>query len=195
MNKKNILRLASIVGESRGVAAIEFALILPLMLILYLGAAEITHAIGTDRRVSLAARTVTDLVGRTTSLDCQGMSDSLGASSTVMAPYSVHPLTIILSSVQFDANGQGTIAWSIKWTETSTSPTIVSPAPEFPIGSPIVLTGDQARLAVANSSIIWGQANYLYQPTLGYVITGAFTMKDEMMMSPRLSQYVGFSGC
>ena len=51
-------------GDERGVSAVEFAMLLPLMLTLYLGAVEISQGIGADRKVTLTARTVADLVSQ-----------------------------------------------------------------------------------------------------------------------------------
>ena len=55
-------RLRRLIGDERGVSAVEFALLLPLMLTLYLGAVEVSQGIGADRKVTLTARTIGDLV-------------------------------------------------------------------------------------------------------------------------------------
>src|SRR5215475_8949091 len=58
-------RLVARFGEDqRGVSAVEFAMLLPLMLTLYLGTAEISLAVGTDRKVTLTTRTVADLASQ-----------------------------------------------------------------------------------------------------------------------------------
>ena len=57
-------RLGRLAGDERGVSAVEFAMLLPLMLTLYLGAVEISQGIGADRKVTLTARTVADLVSQ-----------------------------------------------------------------------------------------------------------------------------------
>ena len=73
--------------DQRGVSAVEFALLLPLMLTLYLGAVEISQAIGIDRKVTLTSRTVADLASQVSSLASSDMSNVLAASSAVIAPY------------------------------------------------------------------------------------------------------------
>ena len=55
-------RLWRLIGDERGVSAVEFALLLPLMLTLYLGAVEVSQGIRADRKVTLTARTIVDLV-------------------------------------------------------------------------------------------------------------------------------------
>ena len=44
-----------------------------------------------------------------------------------------------------------------------------------------------AALNVANSSLIWSEVQYAYTPTIGYVISGTLTLKDQIYMRPRLS--------
>jgi Flp pilus assembly protein TadG len=105
-------RLRSLAGDERGVSAVEFALILPLMLTLYLGAVELSQGIAADRKVTMTARTTADLVSQVTSLSTTDISNSLSAASAVMAPYPVSNLKVTVSSVAVDANSKATIAWS-----------------------------------------------------------------------------------
>src|SRR5262245_54815115 len=71
--------------DQRGVSAVEFAMILPLMVTLYLGAVEVSQGIGYDRKVTLTTRTVADLTSQVTTVTSTEMSNILGASAQVMA--------------------------------------------------------------------------------------------------------------
>ena len=92
---KNLVQIAcqfaqlarSLRRDERGVSAVEFAMLLPLMLSLYLGAVEISQGISADRKVTLTTRTVADLVSQVSSINNSDMSNSLNAASTVMAPF------------------------------------------------------------------------------------------------------------
>ena len=44
-----------------------------------------------------------------------------------------------------------------------------------------------AALNIANSSLVWSEVEYAYKPTIGYVISGTLTLKDQLYMRPRLS--------
>ena len=72
--------------ERRGIAAIEFAVLLPVLLVLYLGTFEVGQAISIKLNNSLAARTVADLASQYTTIYNADMTSILGASTTVMAP-------------------------------------------------------------------------------------------------------------
>ena len=80
-------RLARLRSDESGVSAVEFALLLPLMLMLYLGTAEVSLGIGVDRKVTLTSRTVADLASQVSSISSADMSNILGAASSVIAPH------------------------------------------------------------------------------------------------------------
>src|SRR4029450_10857561 len=94
--------------DRRGVSAVEFAMILPLMLTLYLGAVEVSQGIGTDRKVTMTTRTVADLASQVTNITNADMTNMLAASTAVMTPYPTATLQITVSSVQIDAPGNAT---------------------------------------------------------------------------------------
>ena len=77
--------------DQRGVSAVEFAMLLPLMITLYLGVVEISQAVGIDRKVTLTTRTVADLASQVTSITNADMTNLLGASSSVISPYDATP--------------------------------------------------------------------------------------------------------
>lgn len=85
-----------------GVSAVEFALILPLMLTLWAGMAELSHAIGVWRKVTLLARTVADLTSQGDSADpiaAATMSDILAASTAVLRPLAGSSAGIVVSAM------------------------------------------------------------------------------------------------
>jgi Flp pilus assembly protein TadG len=70
-------RLRRLMGDEQGVSAIEFALLLPLMVSLYLGAVEMSQGIAADRKVTLTARSIGDLVSQVSSINNTDMSNAL----------------------------------------------------------------------------------------------------------------------
>ena len=173
-------RLLGLAGDQRGVSAVEFALLLPLMLALYLGVVEISQGISADRKLTITARTVADLVSQASNASNSYMTKSLDAATAVMAPFPDSNLKITVSSVAIDANRNATVSWSDTKNGTARG-----------VGSTVTLP---SALLIANSSLIWSEAEYSYKPTIGYVISGTLTLKDQLYMRPRLSSCVTREG-
>jgi Flp pilus assembly protein TadG len=169
-------RLRRLIGDERGVSAVEFALLLPLMLTLYLGAVEVSQGIGADRKVTLTARTIGDLVSQVSSIGNSDMTNALNASSAVMAPFPAGNLTVTVTSVTIDSTGKATVDWSdtLHGTARTKGATVTLPT----------------ALNVANTSLIWSEVQYSYRPVIGYVVSGTLTLRDQIYMRPRLSTSV-----
>ncbi len=170
------LRLRDFARGQGGMAAVEFAALLPFMLIVYLGGIEIGDGVAIDRKVAITTRVVADLASRYTTIKNTDMSSILGASSTIIAPYSATPISVTVSQVTCDSKGNATVTWSDSLNGTAHA-----------LGSSVTLPG---TLAAANVSYIWGEVAYAYTPTLGYVMTGTLTLKNQIFMSPRQSATV-----
>ena len=162
--------------DRRGVSAVEFATVLPFMLIAYLGSVEVGNGINAKVRVAQTTRTVADLATQYFTIKNADMTNIFNASSAVMAPFSTSPLVITLSEVTTDASGNGTITWSDSLNGTAR-----------PVGQPVTLP---SQLQTPNISLIWAEVKYAYTPNLGYVMTGTLNLSDQVYMYPRLANYV-----
>jgi Flp pilus assembly protein TadG len=158
--------------DRRGVSAVEFALLAPLMITLYFGAVELSQAISADRKVSLVSRSVADLVAQSTNVTTAEMNNILAAGAAVATPFQSSNLRIVVSSVNIDANKVAKVGWSDGYNTTARS-----------VGQTVVLPDG---ILVANSSVIWAEVTYAYTPTIGYVITGTMNLTDQIYMRPRL---------
>src|SRR6267154_5564102 len=107
-----IQRLVSFARDRRGVSAVEFAMLLPLMVTLYLGAVEISQGVGIDRKVTLTTRTVADLASQVSSINNADMTNLLNASASVILPYDTTKLKVTVSEITIDSNGTAKIVWS-----------------------------------------------------------------------------------
>jgi Flp pilus assembly protein TadG len=169
--------------DERGVAAVEFAMLLPLMLTLYIGAVEVSQMVAADRKVTLAARTVADLAAQATTLNNADMTNILKAASAVMYPFPDAKVKMVLSQVKIDADGKATIAWSRQYHSTAR-----------PVNQEVTIP---AALKTPNTYLIWGEAEFEYLPIIGgaptdmfWKFTGAKNLTDNIFMRPRLSEQV-----
>ncbi|HEY2758441.1 MAG TPA: TadE/TadG family type IV pilus assembly protein [Pseudolabrys sp.] len=170
---------ARLARDKRGVSAVEFALVAPLMVGLYLGCAEISDGVAADRKVSLTTASIANLAAQTTSITSTQMDNIINASTAIIYPYSASNLKITLSCLNIDTNKNVTV----KWTRIQNGG-VVGNAPPLP-----------SALLVANTQLIYGRVTYTYKPTIGYTITGTLTLSDQMYMMPRITapSYNGIS--
>lgn len=158
------------------VSAVEFAIVLPFMLLLYVGGVEVGDGLAIQFKVTETARTVTDLTTQYVSIDSATMSNILGASSAVVAPYPTSSMVVTVSEVTTNSRGQGTITWSCSLNGTPR-----------PLNQSFTLP---SALQTANISLILGEVTYPYTPQLGYVITGTVNMYQSTYFYPRLSNQI-----
>jgi Flp pilus assembly protein TadG len=162
--------------DRAGVSAVEFALILPVMLTLYVGGVQVSEGLSIDRKVDHVTSTLADLVTQSKSLTDSDISNIFDASSSVMAPYSADPLGITLYQIYVDSTGTATVVWSEARNAT---------APE--VGTTVTLP---ASVAQTSTHIVAAVAEYPFTPAIGYVLTGSFTLSSTYYLRPRLSACV-----
>jgi Flp pilus assembly protein TadG len=152
----------------------------PIMLVLFVGVTEVGQAIAISRKVTITVRTVTDLVTQYAALSTTDMSNLLGASAQVIAPYPSGNLAITVSEVSTDASGNATVTWSQSLNGTANK-----------VGQQVTLPTGMNQ---PNISLIWGQAQYKYTPVLGDNIIGTTTLSDQIYMNSRLCQEIAYGG-
>lgn len=175
--------LSRLACDERGVSAVEFAFILPLMLALYFGGVQLSQAIGIDRKVTLSARTVADLVTRVASIDSAGVNNVLNAATAVMSPYAdssnASRLMVRVSLIKIDKQSNATIEWS-----RAKNGNVLSGAVTVP-----------PDLLLPETYLVLGEATYSYDPPMGHALTGTMGLNDKIYMRPRLSESVACVSC
>jgi Flp pilus assembly protein TadG len=167
-------------GSDRdGVSAVEFAIILPFMLTLYLGGVELGDGLSIQFKATLAARTVADLTSQYVAVDAATMTQILGAATTVVTPYSANNMVVTVSEITTTNNaGAATVTWSCSLHGTKRT-----------AGSAFTLPASMQTLP-SGTSLILGEVTYPYTPSLGYAITGTINMYQNTYFFPRLSNSV-----
>jgi Flp pilus assembly protein TadG len=175
-----VIRLALALRRFRrredGVSAVEFALILPIMLILLFGCIEVGDALTIDRKVAHVASTLSDLVTQSKSVTSNDMTSIFGAAGLIVSPYSSSALKMKVSGVSVDKNGKATVAWSAASNDKALTK-----------GDPITVP---AAIATPNTFVVVSEVHYPYQPTVGYVMTGSFDLRSTFYLRPRASDKV-----
>ncbi|MEY9105167.1 Flp pilus assembly protein TadG [Bradyrhizobium yuanmingense] len=172
------------VADKRALAATEFAIIVPLMLVMFFGTVEFSSAVAIDRKVTLIARTLSDLTSQSTKLDDGGMKDTFTASISVVMPYDASLVKGTISEIYIDTNSIATVKWSVAGTIASgaTQATLTTSARK---AGDIVTTMIPPALLIPSSYLILSEANYTYTPTVGYVLKSSVTLSDLSYTRPR----------
>jgi Flp pilus assembly protein TadG len=167
---------ARLVRDRRGVSAIEFAMIAPLLILIYVGTAEIGNALTVYRRTATVATTASDLTAQVKSVSTADLQDIVSASSSILTPYATSPLKIVISSVVADEDNDGKVAWSYANKGTGRA---VNSAYAVPAG-----------LTEPGSSVIVAEITYAFTPLLDLTeifSPGAFDIKRTFYARPRRS--------
>lgn len=155
--------IARLIADRRGVSAVEFALLAPLIILLYLGLTEFCQAFMAQRRVGHTAAMVADLVaqsGKTSKEDLQSVS-AIG--QMLMNPFPAAPLTTRISSVTVDDKGRAWVDWSYTSNDKVLKPlSKTDPVPDLPPD----LAGDQESLIIGETSYEYRSAFKDFLPTL-----------------------------
>jgi Flp pilus assembly protein TadG len=177
--------------DANAVAATEFAIVVPFMLLLYVGGVELADGMAINVKVSATAHSVADMVTQNTSLSTAQMQNILTGATVIIAPYPVSGslLTITVSEVSSDANGNLTLQWSQSYNGTTFG------AGRTNLTNLTVPTSFNGTVGNANNtnnqndqiSFIVSEVSYAYTPSLGYVVSGTVSLQDTNWLFPRCS--------
>jgi Flp pilus assembly protein TadG len=183
--QKMSLRVRGLLDDCSGLAAVEFAMIIPIMVAMFFGVVELSSAISVDRKATLVARTLSDLTSQMASVTDADILSFGQTAKAIMAPYPPSPLISSVTEVYIDsASGAAKVQWSKGLAiDTSGNVTIAAAAPHNP-GD--VVTLPSTLVAAKGTFVIWSKVSYKYTPAVGYVLakTG-LTFNDAAYTRPR----------
>ena len=206
-------RFAGFAAGRAGTAAVEFAIVLPVALLVYAGEAEIGDGVLGSPRVTDVTRPLVDLVslqGTTTqstsvptpanAMTAVTLSSLLASAATLMAPEPTTTLTMTVSAVDVTNTAQGIccsalVRWS--YTQGGTLRPCAMQLTALPANSDYSSTQIPAGLLPyglplpAPLSIVVSDVSYTYQPILSQnIVSFAPTMQRTSYMLPRATGQV-----
>jgi Flp pilus assembly protein TadG len=183
-----------IVDDRRGTAAVEFALLFPVMLALFFGSFEITNLLMLNLKLTAATETAADLVAQTRSNESNILPSDLTnystAASMVMTPYATAPYTTVglklaYAGITFTAGGQAQVAWHHE----------INGATAITSGSLNQAVLDPLNNGSGTDSLIMVQSQITYSSPLSWVLGQTYTLADTAYNRPRYVLQVTCTTC
>lgn len=165
--------------DQRGVSAIEFAFIFPVMVTMYLGAVDISQVLTADRKITSLASTTADLVAQAETLTAAELDDIYGAASEILSPLPTADLVIVITSIEIDEDGDPAVDWS---DAQNGSPRSSVDGIAIPAG-----------MIDAGGSVILAEISYQYDSILTAFVGQDFELSDRFFLRPRQSAKVEFT--
>lgn len=138
-------------GDRDGMGAIEFAILFPILVMLYVGAFEVTIGLSVSKRASRAAATVADVITQQQTVTKSWLSDMPNVAASIFVPYNMgNRITLKVTGIQIDASANPTVKWS--WAQDNSRPYAVNAAVTVP-----------ADLKKANSFLVRSELTVPYR--------------------------------
>jgi Flp pilus assembly protein TadG len=180
------LRQTIIVGElacdRSGVAAIEFALVLPVMLLLFIGSFEATNLVLASMKLEASAETAADLVAQTkvnTVLQSTDFTNITNAAKQVLTPL---PTSGTLLKVAYASATYSTGTAVIDWHYEVNSATAITTA-NIPNSASLANLGSQT--SGSTDSVIIVKLTYAYSSPISYVLSSSYSLVESAFNRPR----------
>ena len=180
-------------ANAEGVAAVEFAMIVPIMSVMFIGAVELSQAITVDRRVTQVASSTADLVARAENQISQTeIGDIMKVGGYIVSPYSKNPLKIVIRNVTSSPTSATVTkqSWSCTYNGTS-----AGGVPTQTCACSNTAQSIPPNLVTTNDSVVISEVTYAYKPLVfDYFLKksfgssgtgGTYTLAETIYLKPR----------
>lgn len=173
--------------DRSGVGAVEFALIAPVLIVLYMGSLEISVAMSVNKKLARAASTVADLVTQDETVDKTFLKSMVNVAQSVMMPFRTDGMKIRITGIAIDDTGVGKATWS--WQEDNTKP--------YDVGSIQTLPKD---LAIPNTFLVRTEVDFdhkllLIMPDVQDIDIRTINMRKTYHLRQRVGDQVTCGNC
>lgn len=171
--------LRAILADRRAASAVEFALILPVMVVLLFGSIEIALLSHADRRVTQVTSAVADLVTRSANVTKGDVDGIFDISAALLRPFKTDSLEMRVTAAIVEPNGSYRVRWSLGRDFT-------------PRKKDSEITDIKFADLAPNETVVVAEAAYTYKPVAG--VLPEFTLKKVTFYQPRVDDEVELLG-
>lgn len=180
-------RLSHFGKDRSGMGAVEFAMIAPLLLMLYITAFEITVGLSVAKRATRSAGAIADLTTQSSTVTPTDLSVMKDVASAIFAPYSTSDMTLQITGITINSAGAATVSWS--WAGDNTAPYAKNDTFTLP-----------ANIATPSSFLVHARVSIphqllMFMPGLMPVSMQNITITREYYFRQRINEAVSCTGC
>ncbi len=167
--------------DRKGAAAVEFAILAPVMITIYFGLVETAEAVLASRKADHVASAIGDLVAQSSgTVSTSDMDDIFNIGNTIISPFPTSTLQMRITSLTPNSGGNPAVTWSYG---SGMSALAAGTTKTLPIS---VSSGDSA---------VMSEVTYTYNSPLKYVLPNALVFKSVYYFRPRQTQSITCTGC
>lgn len=195
-------RIARLRLDRRGMAAVEFAMVVPIMITAYFGCVEATQGFSASRKVAILARSLSDLTAQApAAVAAADLNNVFDASKGVMAPFDATAAKMTITGVVFSSVNGNVIAYT-DWSVSRNGPTrACGQLTQVANGVSPSLTTIPQGLANAGTTVVVSDVTYVYTPLLGGAFktigsgsTMSLNLTQTSYMRPRAQNRISYAG-
>ena len=168
--------------DRRGTAAVETALLSPVLIMLFLGTFEVTQLIRVEAKLTRAAQAIQDIVAGQTTASAATLTAAFTGGQIVMLPFGASSFSASIASVTFNSSA---VASTVDWQEIENS---------NPGMTTTYACTTASGMSLGSDSVIVVQATYTYVPIISYLLGKSFTLTQTAYGRPRNAATVSGPG-
>ena len=181
--------------STRGIAAVEFAMIVPVLLLLLLASFDAGRAIALYMKVRAAAFTLASITNQfstsTNSIQTATMTTITNASARVLDPYPLSAAVEKITLIKATSLTAATVSWSY-----SLNGTAYTQGTTWTLPSQFRTMNGAISGSACNSYpcyYVLAEVAYTYTPAFGSFVTGPITLSDAVYVTPRSSVCIQYN--
>jgi len=164
--------------DNRAIAAIEFALVFPILFLMFIGIWDVGNALLVGQKVIYASQIAADLISREISVSEGEVEEAVIASQLAIAPFPINDSNFYIEiiSVSFDEDEEAEVVW--EYTMDG------QPVPDD-------LVDKAEQLAIANDGLLVVRVRYHHEPMFSDMVIGDINIVEEAYVRGRRVPVVG----
>jgi Flp pilus assembly protein TadG len=173
MKLRKFLTVRRFGAAKGGLAALEFAIILPMMVFLLLGSVDLLDALGVNRRAENVAASLADVVARDTSVSNAEISGIWAAVNLLMYPGNDTQMSERITSITITSSTNARVVWSEG--HNGMAPRAANSTVTLP-----------SQMMIAGTSVIMAETTFHYQSPLNFLFSGTVDFPHTVYRRSRL---------